>query len=315
VSRARARVLAALALGAAAVSCADAPPKPTPPPSLCHIDTTVGLDRAPKDRVFPPSYWFVLLLSGYQSSGALARPARDCRGMPVRVEHDGCAPPAPAAELDANVTPADLHVARIADKQRLVWVEARHYADGQAEGPVALVDVEEGGLAARALGMLRAYHDNVALRLVTMDGGTVLVAESERCDILRTHGPGSEAPKACDRAIRLIPLLGDRFVDAPIVDDRGACLDSPTLQVRGSGAAPDGTRYQIESQVTFGPDAINVREELAVENRGRASPADASFVTRVQAERRLTLRGGRLSTREPGLLARWLAHRGAAAEH
>jgi hypothetical protein len=298
-------------LGAAAASCAAPAATPTAPPALCHVETTIGLDRAPKDRAYPPQYWFVLLLSGYQSSGALARPARDCRGMPVKLDHDGCAPPATAAELDAPVTAADLHVARIGDRQRLAWVEARHYADGQAEGPVALVDVQEDGLAVRALGMLRAFHDNVALRLVTMDGGTVLVAESERCEKLKTHGSGAPAP--CDRAIRLVPLLGDRFVDAPIVDERGACLDSAALPVHASGAASDGAHYQIESQVTFAPDAVTVREELAVENRGRAAPGDASFVTRVQNERRFVLRGGRLSTRESGLLARWLAHRGAAA--
>jgi len=255
----------------------------------------------------------VLLLSGYQSSGVLARPPRDCRGLPVRLAHDGCEPPPPEDEAEAPVTAADLHVTRIGDRRRLVWIEARHFADGEAEGPVALVDVEDGALAARALGVLRAYHDNVALRLVAMDGGTLLVAESERCDSLRTHGDGDAAPRTCDRAVRLVPLLGDRFVDAAITDERGACQDSAALPVRTSGAAPDGARYQLEAQVAFAPDAITVREELAVDEHGRAAANDASFVTRVQAERRLVLRGGGIVSNQPALLTRWLARHTASS--
>jgi hypothetical protein len=298
---------------AVAGGCAARQGPPAPAPALCRIETSVGLDRAPQDRVFPPQYWFVLTLSGYQSSGKLARPARDCRGLPLRLAHDACGAPVEPREIDAPLTAADLHATRLDARRRLVWIEARHFADGQSEGPVALVDVEDGALSARALGVLRAYHDNVALRLVVVDGGTLLVAESERCEALRTRGEDGNRARTCDRAVRLVPLLGDRFVDAAISDERGVCVGSAALPVRASGAAADGARYQMDAQVTFAPNEITVREELSIENRDRTAPSDASFVTRMQAERHLVLRGGAIVASQPGLLDRWLATRPAAA--
>jgi len=88
-----------------------------------------------------------------------------------------------------------------------VWVETNHLPDGRAEGPVAIVEVDDRGLSVRALGVLRAFRDNVTLRLASLGAGTVLVAESERCETLRTRGEDGRAPRACDRAIRVVPLL------------------------------------------------------------------------------------------------------------
>jgi hypothetical protein len=293
---------------AAGGACASQPVVPAGPAPLCRIDTLVATDKPLRERLYPTQYWFVLLVSGYQTSGEIARPARDCRGLPTTLMHDGCAPEPPPPASPAALTPADLHIAMLGDSRRLVWVETNHLPDGRAEGPVAIVEIDDRGLSVRALGVLRAFHDNVTLRLASLGGGTVLVAESERCETLRTRGEDGRAPRACDRAIRVVPLLDGRFVDRPIIDERGQCLEPAFFPVRASGAAPDGARYQLEGAVSFAADAITVREQLALsEDRERNDAAASSYVTRVEAERRITWRGGSLVASQASLLSRWIA--------
>jgi len=293
-------------------ACAGQPTAPTPPPALCRVETMFGADKPARERLYPAQYWFVLLVSGYQASGDIARPARDCRGLPTTLSHDACATEPPARAAVQPLTAADLHIAALDDVRRLVWVETNHLPDGRSEGPVAMVDLEAHGLAVRALGTLRAYHDNVTLRLALLGGGTVLVAESERCETMQTHGDDGRRPRTCDRALRLVPLVGDRFVDEVVTDEAGSCEGSSLLPVRTSGAAPDGTRYQLEVGVTFAADGVTLREQLALTAAtDRDGAADRSFVTRVEADRRITLRAGGLVASAPSLLSRWLARHGA----
>lgn len=311
---ARACFIVAAIASTAFAGCAGLTPTPTPTPALCRIDTTVGEDKPAGERLFPAQYWFVLLVSGYQASGDIARPARDCRGLPTTLAHDACAAEPPPRAAAQPLTAADLHIAPLDDVRRLVWVETNHLPDGRSEGPVAIVDLDAHGLAARALGTLRAYHDNVTLRLAPLGGGTVLVAESERCEKMRMRGDDARKPRACDRALRLVPLVGDRFVDEPVTDEAGRCQDSALVPVRTSGVAPDGTRYQLETGVTFAADALTLREQLALTTaQDRDGTADRSFVTRVEADRRITLRAGSLVASEPSLLSRWLARHGVPA--
>jgi hypothetical protein len=185
-------------------------------------------------------------------------------------------------------------------------------SDGEAQGPVAIASVEAHGLAVRALGVLRAYPDNVSLRLEKVGGATVLVADGQRCTGV------SGTPEACERAIRIVPLAENRFLPGPLVDGKGACLGSSSFPVRAKGQAggPRGTPYDLEASVTFNPDAILIREHLAISRapraRGAAEPGGESFVSRLQLERPVTVHGGRLVTDGPSLLARWLTQQGAA---
>ena len=60
-------------------------PAPTPPLAvkpLCAVETAASLDRPPKDRVYPPQNWFVLLLQGYRSNSEMARPVTTARAWP-----------------------------------------------------------------------------------------------------------------------------------------------------------------------------------------------------------------------------------------
>ncbi|HVR61520.1 MAG TPA: hypothetical protein VMU50_06455 [Polyangia bacterium] len=305
-----ARPLAAAAAAAIALghACAGRAPGPAVPKPICSIETTIGADRAPKDRVFPPQYWFVLLVEGYQSSGLIGRPARDCRGFPVSQAGDGCDGQPPVEVAPQPVGARDLVVANLGDARRLVWAITDRLSDGQGQGPVALVEIGAGGVGVRAIGTLRTYPENVALRFERVGTTTVLVAEGEKC-----AGAGAD----CERAVRLLPLFGDRFVSKPLVDDRNTCLGSALILVRTKGGLGrrTSTNYELEAALVFGPDAITIREQLAVSGgHGAGEQQNASvgsaFVTRVQAERTLTVRGGALVATGPSLLDRWLAQQG-----
>jgi hypothetical protein len=299
-------------LGALATAgCAGREPAAAAPAAhpLCEIETTVGVDKAPRDRAFPANYWFVLLLHGYRSSGEIPRPAKDCSGWPIKLESDGCATdPAPEALTATPLTARDLVVTNLGDTRRLVWAITDRLADGQAQGPVALAEIGSGSVAVRSLGLLRAYPDNVSLRLDHLGTGTVLVAEGERCAEARPGTP-------CDRAVRVVPLVGSRFIPKPLVDDKGACLGTALLSVRSGSnlATAGGARYQLEASVTFSPDAITIREQLALTQQHGTDVGSTAFVTRVQAERQVTMRGGSLVGTGPSLLSRWLAQQGATA--
>ena len=307
--RALAATAAALAFGHA---CAGRAPGPAAPKPICGIPTTVGGDRLPKDRVYPPPYWFVLLVEGYQSSGVIARPARDCRGFPVSQAGDGCDGQPPVEAAPQALGARDLVVANLGDARRLVWAITDRLSDGQGQGPVALAEIGVGGVGVRAIGTLRTYPENVALRLERVGTTTVLVAEGEKC-----AGAGAD----CERAVRLLPLLGDRFVSKPLVDDRNVCLSSALIPVRTKGGLGrrTSTNYELEAALVFGPDAITIREQLAVSGghgggEQQNQTAAGTFVTRVQAERTLTVRGGALVATGPSLLDRWLAQQSIRRE-
>jgi hypothetical protein len=272
------------------------------------METKPAPDKSPlRAWNFTPQEWFAFLLMGYHASGDVARPVRDCTGQVVKLEADGCADdPIPAGVGPPALTSRDLIFAPAGDTRRLVWVITDRLPDGQAEGPVAITEIEDRRIAVRAIGLLRAYPENVSLRLDKLAGGTVLVAEGERC-------VKPQDPELCQRAIRVVPLIRDRFVPKPLVDDKGACVGSAFLSTRTGGGAGKRHRakYQLEATVTFSPDNISIREQLAITGaRPSSDSSDESFVTRVQAERQVTLRGESLVATSPSVLERWLAQQG-----
>ncbi|MEP6651882.1 MAG: hypothetical protein ABJA82_00895 [Myxococcales bacterium] len=285
-----------------------APPAgPTPP--LCVVETTVGQERSLSDRTFPPQNWFVLMLHAYRSTGEIARPLNDCSGSPVEVVVDGCEGASPTF-IPTELTPQDLVVASLGDARRLVWVITERLSDGQGQGPVAIAEVQPHGLAVRALGVLRVFPEHVSLRLERLSGATVLVADGQLCEVSGTGG-------SCEHAIRIVPLVADRFLSRPLVDDKGTCVGSSLFPVRTKGRADGagGAKYEMEASVTFSPNSVAIREHLALSRapklRGSANAAGESFVERLQLERQLSLRGGRLITDGPSLLTRWLAQQRA----
>jgi hypothetical protein len=303
---ARATWASVLVLGA--TSCGGHAPPPAAPTAtvltVCAIETKLGLDRPPRDRLYPPGYWLALLVRGYQESGDFSRPARDCQDQLARLERDGCLIDEQPQLLPGRLlTPNDLVVANLDDKRRLVWAMTDHLSDGEAEGPVAIAELGAHGINVRALGVLRAYPDNVSLRLERLGSNAVLVADGEHCE------PG-QAREECARAVRLVPLVGDRFVPGPLIDTSGICLGRPFIPVRTQGGVGNDRRikYRVETLITFSEGSILFREQLAIDGQPhRSDPSSASYVTRLQADRQVSLRGGELVATGPSLLTRWLS--------
>ena len=250
----------------------------------------IGADKPIRDRVFPAQYWFALLLQGYQMTGELARPAMSCSGSPINQEGDGC--PGETSPVRVNpgaiVSNRDVTIVNINDSRRLVWAVTDRYADGQGEGPVALVEIEPQGLAVRAMGVLRAYPENPSLRLARLGSGTVLVADGEYCS----------KPASCERATRIMPLVGDRFINKPLVDDKNACLGPAFFPMHQAGVAHGRKRakYEISVSITYGPDNMSVREQLGSERRGARVGHRHRFVR----DARAVGAAGDVEGREPG---------------
>jgi hypothetical protein len=154
----------------------------------------------------------------------------------AKLEWDGCpTDPQPESLPGRSLTPQDVVVANVDDQRRLIWAMTDRLSDGEAEGTIAIAEVGAHGINVVALGVLRAYPQNVSLRLERLGSSSVLVADGEHCS------PG-QAAEDCARAVRLVPLVGDRFESRPVVDASGTCLGRSFVPVRGSGTAADGPR-------------------------------------------------------------------------
>ena len=64
------------------LGCGGKPTTPAEQP-LCRISTSIAGNKPLADRTMPAPFWFTLLVRGYISSGAIARPVRDCEGQLV----------------------------------------------------------------------------------------------------------------------------------------------------------------------------------------------------------------------------------------
>jgi hypothetical protein len=305
--------LRAACLGALVLAgCASRAKEPTTAPvnkPICAVDTSINGDAPLATRTFPVQYWFVLMLGGYRSTGDLTLPVKDCRGLPVELRYDGCSPEAVGqAEVAARLTASDLFISNLGDARRLVWVTVSHLPDGQAQGPVALAEVTKNGIAVRAMGTLRAYPERVKLRLTQMGTHNLLVAEGEHC-------PGKLDPASCDRGIRVMPLVGTRFENQPLSRADGGCLGASLIASHAAGRRPSGETYDFESAVDFQPDGISIQEQLTIRpaTTKREREVSAAFVTKVQAARRVVLRGDALVSTDEDLLSKWLARGSAGA--
>jgi hypothetical protein len=195
-------------------------------------------------------------------------------------------------------------VEKLDEESRLVWALTEHFADGQAQGPVARARFHAEGVEAEALGVLRAYPTNARLHLQNTAGGTLLVAEGESCIV-------PQSPSTCSRATRVVPLVENRFVPVDLSDAGGKCSGSALLLLKSQGTIGHGTgrkAFQFESALTYGADGVAVHEQLSVEEPSKDGTA-GNFLRRVQAERRVYLQRGALLATSPSILDLWIAAR------
>jgi hypothetical protein len=247
----------------------------------------VGGERAVEadTRMLPAGTWFSVLVRGVRPGDPVVpAAARECSGREIAAEPPGvAAEPLPPRRLGDG----DLTFATGPDGQLLVWARTHHFADGTARGPVALVRWVDRGVEVRGIGTLWAPARRVRLRLEPLADVQVLIADGERC-----VGDGD-----CARELQLLPLLHQRFVQAPLHE---AGVDGPSgpariaTRERSDHALADGwlRRADVQRHVRVRERRVTIAEDLRVRD---CDPAAEPEVCRerlhVRDERPLTWDG------------------------
>jgi hypothetical protein len=188
---------------------------------------------------------------------------------------------------------ADLTFAEAPDGQLLVWARLDHFDDGTARGPIALVRWVDQGVQVRGIGTLWAPARRPRLRLEPFgEEDALLIADGERCS------PAD--PNACTRELHLLPLIDQRFVQAPMLED-GADVGPAhiTRDERSAVALPDGwvRRADVQRHVKVRGDEITIHEAIRVrECDPRAEPELCQDNRSASEERVLVWKDGRFST-------------------
>ncbi|NOJ78897.1 hypothetical protein [Myxococcus xanthus] len=241
-----------------------------PKPSMCFAEA------GPNARSFPtPDTWFALLLHGYdKDTGANPRPSVDCGGAPVWWQDpaaDECVEAGPDSQAlppAEKLSEEDLVLETLQAGQRLVWVQTRRFTNGEALGPVALVESTEQGFRVEALGSLRAMAKHTKLRLEKVKGTPILVAEGDACT--------SSGEEVCRRHARIMPLRTNRFFSESVSNASRACLGAAwfPLSREMTFELPNGLRrkFELTSTLTFAEEGISVQEQVQVSDSDPAQP-------------------------------------------
>jgi hypothetical protein len=309
------RVLAlALVLCACGETQKKPPPPPPPPPALCTYATrTEG--NAAASRTLAIATWLAFLLPGYKlKTGEVDRPLTTCTGQKVRWSYGGVECPDLEADLaylpPAPVKPQDLVLSSTAELTRLVWAGADRLSDGEAEGPLALAEFTPTSVEIRALGTLRALPERGRLKLVTVQGRTLVAAEGEHCPPEPKHKKDDDTPDTakCFRGVRLMVLAGQRFEPQPLRSDDGKCLEPAFFPLARTQVVPgkDGGKEQVKlsSKIDYAPDRVLVHEEVEVRELEGGKPG--RLLRQAQADRSVRVRGNRLYTSDASLWNRML---------
>jgi hypothetical protein len=308
------RTLVALGLCLAAGCGETQQKKPAPPvataqfvPLCAYATRTEGSSAA--SRTLAIATWFTFLLPGYKlNTGEVTRPVMNCTGQPVRWTYMNQECPNLEADLaylpPTTVKPQDLVLSSTSELERLVWATADRLSDGEAEGPVVLAEFTPYSVAVRALGTLRALPGRARLRLVEVQGRSLLIADGEYCP----PAPASGGPVKCGRGTRVMLLAGQRFEPQPLRREDGTCMGPaffPTARTKVI-TAKDGTKEQVtmSGKLEFAPDRLLVHEEVevhAIEGDGAGR-----LLRQAQADRTVHVRGGRLYVSDASLWGRML---------
>lgn len=285
------------------------PPASTELP-ICKSEVVGAEAQEVASGQIPSPVWFLLLLSNYNRETSLVtRPVKDCSGRPVQTtvadeQIARClAPPGRVTELPPRaLTDEDLLIAPSPDGRQLAWVQTHHYDDGEASGPIAVVEWSAQGVIVRAIGTLRAYANKAAMRLEPMGAGKVLVVESRVCD--------PDDPRRCERVTRLLPLVGDTFVETPLVAEDGACLGPAQFSMHREQTVKleNGLlrKFEMATSIDFTSGQALVTEQVKIEDSDPAQPqAPAKVFREANIQRPLQLVANGVVTK-PGLWERML---------
>lgn len=288
--------LALLALSA----CKKDPGGDTP---ICLAEVASGTAVESDVQELPADIWFSILLSNFDRDQRLAGDdPKDCTGassiaptpppLPADADRDakvdptvvaGCsiAPPEVDKLPARPLTNDDVLINKGPEGMSLVWVKATHYENGEASGPVALVQWTKAGVAVRALGTLRAQTNKARMRMEMAGKQQILVVEGDECN--------AEEKTTCKRIMKLLPNINGRFATVPLkrvkeeqVGDVDPCLGEAAFALYETYTSdlPDGwvRKFEIVRSVTFDTGAPLVAEQVVIKdkdpNQTDAPPVD-----------------------------------------
>lgn len=186
----------------------------------------VAADEAEEVEKPGPEMWYSGMIPT-MNTGSMLPPAelRDCREQRVVSPKNHCDDTTPPAQRlpDRKLTAEDIVLTRRAGNEFLLWTEAHHFDDGTALGPVAVARWTKRGVRISALGSLRAAARHARLRLEPLGDGLVLIAEGSAC----------RGDDKCIPLTRIVPLVGEHFVDTAMRLAEGGCGGPATFPLVG----------------------------------------------------------------------------------
>lgn len=302
-----ARILrwAPVVLGVAVLSCKhEAPVREPVVRALCFSELPATM-KVVSPAVWKPEALFQLLINGYDpGTGRVPLPPTDCMGTPILWQDPA---PGECSVTEPEGTPLpvqpltvdDMIITEMRLDQKLVWAIVRRFSNGEAMGPVALVDATPRGLAVRALGTLKALPKSARLRLERIGGIEVLLVDGERCW-------GKDDPKMCQRMVRMMPLRGNRFVAEPLVGQDGKCMQPANIALSRTATQPlTGKwlrKYEFTAALTVAPDGVHVAEQIAAKDSDPKQPSTpARLFRKAQDERIIQVNQSRMSVDRPSV--------------
>lgn len=308
------RSLRVLAVVLALPACKKEGPTELP---ICLAEVAGDEATESQQGQLPPEIWFQVLLRNYnRKTGEVAAPIKDCSGKLVEQ-----APPAEAAKCVTPVegvtalpvrplVPDDLILVPLEDGKQLVWVKSQYFDNGAALGPIAITEWTKRGIAVRSIGALRAHANRARMRLEPMGTSRVLVVESDVCK--------ADDPKDCQRTMRLVPAIGDRFEERALVLEDGSCggpAEFP-LNAKTEFAQPGGKIRSVEltRTVDFTDGNVVMNEAFVIKDRDPSKPDEPAKVYRTASVLRpMTLTNAGIATKA-GVWEQVLAEAGSVRD-
>lgn len=280
----------AVTLVAAGMGCKhEAPVREPVVRALCFSELPATM-KVVSPVVWKPEALFQLLINGYEpSTGRVSQPPTDCMGTPILFQDPApgdCSEVSPAsAPLPLQpLTVEEMIVTEMRLDLKLVWAIVRRFSNGEAMGPVALVEATPRGLSVRALGTLKAFPKSARLRLERIGGTEVLLVDGERCW-------GEDEKKMCQRSVRMMPLRGNRFVAETLSGPDGKCMQAANVALSRTATQTLPSRwvrkYEYTSALTVAPDGIHVAEQITAKDSDPKQPSSPPRVYRKAQDERL----------------------------
>ena len=268
---------------------------------LCRVD----LAAAPRGEpaALRPDDWATLLM--HRGSHSL----NECTRHPLVDVSPACDAP-PSINKPPELLPlgeAQVILGDAPPGHTLVWLALARFGDGDAFGPVALVQWHERGAAIRGLGALRAPGDGTRIALHTLGDkrpARLLVVESLRCEL--------DGPRRCTPHLDLLPLQEGRFIRTPIfAGDQCSEPSRIALERHHIVELQPGIhrRFRAAIGVDITAGGIVLEESVSVEDIDPEHPDAVPRPYRQATEARvISLAQGRLHASAPPLWPRMLAH-------